>query len=134
MAKAAKKKGPAVGSKMVRWTQEEIDLLNRSVSESRTAREAFASVSKEVGREPGTVQAKYYQMQRRASKVKRQAKTAPKAVVLPKPVPRYATSINVRQMSLEELLQSHGHIKKEIARRQEELNAQLKRLQELDPR
>ena len=59
-----------------RWSKAQITTLNSCVKNARTAQEGFRSAAEKLGKSPGTVQAKYYAMQR--------AKTKPKTAAAPR--------------------------------------------------
>lgn len=125
MAAAKSKKSPVQGHAMPRWTPQEMKALKAAVRESRTHKDAFAQIAADTNRNVGTVAAKYYAMHR--GKKTKTPTASPKMTTQP---PR---GLYVRSMTLEELVNATSTIKAEIARRQEELGAQLKRLQELQP-
>ena len=79
---AAPKGGDRIG-RGTRWTEEQVSLLLETVTSSRTAKEAFETVAKQLGKSTGTVQQKYYNLQKKtgASSGRRRGRPAgaPKA-------------------------------------------------------
>lgn len=57
-----RKQGPS------RWTDAEVQALRDAVAKAPTAKAAFDQVAKKIGKSPGTVQQKWYSMQRAAGK------------------------------------------------------------------
>jgi hypothetical protein len=67
-AKAAASKAASVGGDRIgrgtRWTEDQVSLLLTTVKGSATAKQAFETVAKELGKSTGTVQQKYYNLQK----------------------------------------------------------------------
>jgi hypothetical protein len=67
-ASTARARAAGAGAAARRWSAQEIALLKETVENSRTAKEAFAQVAQQIGKSTGTVQQKWYAMQRAAGK------------------------------------------------------------------
>ena len=124
-------RGPKAGKPMPRWSAADVQLLSETVANSRTAREAFAKVAQLSGRSAGTVQAKYYQLQKQAggaaSRVGARRRSQPAATKAASPVavrPSRTTtgSAGLRSMSIDELVSHAREVKSEIDRRRRELD------------
>ncbi|MCW2926877.1 MAG: hypothetical protein JWM86_845 [Thermoleophilia bacterium] len=63
-AKAAASAGTERVGRGTRWTEDQVALLLETVGASRTAKEAFEAVARELGKSTGTVQQKYYNLQK----------------------------------------------------------------------
>lgn len=101
---------------MSRWTEEQVALLNDSVAKSSTAREGFEKVSQQLGKSVGTVQQKYYSMQRQARGVSRPA-PAPRS----KPVADSTVSGVLAELPMADLAKLALQVKNEIDSRQKAL-------------
>lgn len=121
-------RGPKAGKPMPRWSTEDVQLLVETVAASRTAKEAFAKVAGLSGRSAATVQAKYYQLQKKTGRAGtrrrgRPAASAPKATA---PRAARATSTfaggDLRAMTIDALVNHAREVKSEIDRRRRELD------------
>ena len=56
-----------------RWTDEQVELLRKAVASAPSAKAAFDQVAKQLGKSPGTVQQKWYAMQRAGGSAVRRA-------------------------------------------------------------
>lgn len=115
---AATKKKPAAkrGGALPRWTPEDIAKLEAAVKTAKSRSEAFQSVAAELGKSAGTVQQKWYQLQRKKSK-----RAARSVAVRRGSVPARQASGKYAQMSSSELLVIAREVRAEIDRRQSEL-------------
>ena len=87
-AKVASAAGDRVG-RGTRWSEEQVKLLLDTVKGSATAKEAFEAVAKQLGKSTGTVQQKYYNLQKKAGGGSgRRGRRPPRRHALPLPLPR----------------------------------------------
>lgn len=118
-----------------RWTDEEVETLFSIVKKSPTAQAAFKVVGKKLGKNPGTVQQKYYHelRKRNPSKpkasnpgkpVKRQAPTTAKPV---KQAPT-ATKLDELVATFERCVREYAAFAEESAKRADAAEAKLDEL------
>lgn len=75
MSAKSKKKRPAARKparpvKAPLWSDADVSLLRREVAKGPSANQAFGRVAKATGRSAGTVQAKWYSLQKKSRKVR----------------------------------------------------------------
>ena len=137
MATAASKRGKNQG-RASRWTEQQVKLLRETVDASATAKDAFQKVAKELGKSPGTVQQKWYALQRAAGKGRRPAAaTARKSAgtgargarsgnargaASTRPAGRSAAGFDLRGMPVDDLTALARDVKEEVDRRRRELD------------
>ncbi len=106
-----------------RWSDAEVAMMEKRVSESPRAVDGLKAHAEQHGRSLGTVQQKYYTIRRaKVTDQKAQAKLRreqQRAVKSP--------SVNVQAMSDDAIMDLASDLKSEIVRRKEELAAQAKR-------
>lgn len=130
---AAKK--PVAGAKLgrgTRWTDADVKLLMETVSASATAKQAFETVAKSLGKSVGTVQQKYYNLQKKSGAPKRRGRK-PGSTNSAATATRRATSggaaggpysaTAVRALTIDELVSLASRVKDEVDRRKRELDA-----------
>jgi len=132
----------AAGSR-ARWTEEQIRLLNDTVKCSATAKAGFEAVAKQLGKSAGTVQQKYYNLQkqagggtkRRGRKPARPAGSANSGATAARQARVAATSgatiptvAELRAITVDELVGLATRVKAEVDRRRKELEAASKLL------
>lgn len=54
--------------KATKWTEEQIERLHQLVSESKTKKQAYRTLSEEIGKSVGTISQKHYNLTRKNSK------------------------------------------------------------------
>jgi len=133
----APKGGDRIG-RGTRWTEEQVSLLLETVTSSRTAKEAFETVAKQLGKSTGTVQQKYYNLQKKtgAPSSRRRGRPAGSAKSTPSSVshraPRQGASLpnanELRGLTVDELVSLATRVKAEVDRRRQELDAASKLL------
>lgn len=119
-----------------RWTEDQVSLLLSTVRNSDTAKQAFETVAKELGKSTGTVQQKYYNLQKAAG-----GSSAPRKRGRPAGSTNRATSTStsrasssaptaagLKTMTVDELVTLAKNVKGEIDRRSAELAAASKLL------
>lgn len=121
-----------------RWTERQVATLLKAVEASATAKAGFEVAASELGKSVGTVQQKYYALQRKARndgevvaprRRGRPAGSARRATVTPTTVPaRVAPSRNgsadeLRTLTIDELTSLAHRVKAEVERRRSELDA-----------
>jgi hypothetical protein len=133
-AKAAASAGGDRIGRGTRWTDAQVSLLLDTVKGSSTAKQAFEVVAKELGKSTGTVQQKYYNLQ------KATGGGAPRKRGRPAGSTNRATSAPARSsagtpnasalktMTVDELVTLAKNVKGEIDRRRSELAAASKLL------
>lgn len=129
-AKAAAAKGSDRVGRGTRWTEEQVRLLLDTVTASSTAKEAFETVAKQLGKSAGTVQQKYYNLQKQAggnaprrrgrpagrSASARPATSATRTGAMP-------DAATLRGLTVDELVGLATRVKAEVDRRRRELDA-----------
>lgn len=119
-----------------RWTEEQVELLLATVSSSRTAKEAFHVVAEQIDKSVGTVQQKYYALQRKAGGGRKPAGRkagARRAAPARAGSPRVAgaasasstslpTTAQLRALTADELVSFARAVKAEVDRRRRELD------------
>lgn len=136
---AAASAGDRVG-RGTRWTEDQVGLLMEAVKGSSTAKEAFESVARQLGKSTGTVQQKYYNLQkkagggtsRRGRRPAAGARSAPRAAA-PSTSARGGGSglpgvSDLRGLTVDELVGLATRVKAEVDRRRSELDAAAKLL------
>lgn len=104
-----------------RWTDEQVEILLATVKESATAKEAFEVVAEKIGKNTGTVQQKYYNLQRKAGRG-RPRKSAGRAAT-GSPVRRTTSATpDLRVLTIDELVKLASSVKTEVDRRRKELD------------
>jgi hypothetical protein len=120
-----------------RWTEDQVTLLLSTVRNSATAKQAFETVAKELGKSTGTVQQKYYNLQKAAggsSAPRKRGRPAGStnrstASAAPRAASNGGTSAAaLRTMTVDELVTLAKNVKGEIDRRSAELAAASKLL------
>lgn len=134
---AAPKGGDRIG-RGTRWTEEQVSLLLETVTSSRTAKEAFEAVAKQLGKSTGTVQQKYYNLQKQAGggsgrrRGRPAGSTRAAATASSARSPRQANSLptatDLRALTVDELVSLATRVKGEVDRRKQELDAASKLL------
>ena len=143
----SKKSAPAGSDRIgrgTRWTEEQVKLLMDSVKRSATAREAFESVAKQLGKSSGTVQQKYYNLQkkqagggavRRGRPAGARAGAPAKAAANGRAARERAAGASgplgateLRSLTVDELVGLATRVRSEIDRRRQELDAASKLL------
>lgn len=128
---AAPKRSSSRG-RATRWTEQQVKLLRETVASSPTAREAFQKVAQELGKSPGTVQQKWYAMQRAAGKGRGRGPSPRKASAARHRAtsggrPGRSGSANagvgdLRALPIDDLIELARDVKAEIDRRRRELD------------
>jgi hypothetical protein len=125
----AKATSSARAGRGTRWSDEQVQLLMDAVKSARTAREGFEQAAKQLGKNVGTVQQKYYNTQKQLSGgVRRGGRRAAAAAA---PVARRvagATSglpsaTDLRSIPVDDLVALAQRVKAEVERRKQELGA-----------
>lgn len=119
-----------------RWTEDQVSLLLNTVKGSATAKQAFETVAKELGKSTGTVQQKYYNLQKAAggsSAPRKRGRPAGSTNRSTSAAPRAASTggtsaAALRTMTVDELVTLAKNVKGEIDRRSAELAAASKLL------
>lgn len=113
-----------------RWTEDQVSLLLDTVKGSATAKEAFETVARQLGKSTGTVQQKYYNLQKATGgstgtrRRGRPAGSTNRSTAAPRASGGGATSTAaLRAMTVDELVTLARNVKGEIDRRQSELAA-----------
>ncbi|MCW2924019.1 MAG: hypothetical protein JWM98_1423 [Thermoleophilia bacterium] len=142
-SKTTKSSAPAGGDRIgrgTRWTEEQVSLLMEAVKGSTTAKEAFETVAKQLGKSTGTVQQKYYNLQKKAGggtgrRGRRSASGARSAsAAAPAPSSRGRATgglpgaTDLRTITVDELVSLATRVKAEVDRRKSELDAAAKLL------
>lgn len=130
VAKTAAKGAARVG-RGTRWTDEQVKLLLDSVKASRTAKEGFEQAAKQLGKNVGTVQQKYYNLQKQVSggAVRRRgsARRAGAAATTPRAASGRAATLpsaaDLRVIPVDDLVALAQRVKGEVDRRRQELGA-----------
>ena len=136
-SKPALKGGAKIG-RGTRWSEEQVALLLDTVKASKTAKEGFAVAAKQLGKNTGTVQQKYYAVVRAAgggrvrkgsgrkpgrpagsTKVAARAAGTSAAAAATGSVPNAAA---LRKLSVDELVGLASRVKDEVDRRRKELD------------
>lgn len=136
-AKAGTRAAVAGGERIgrgTRWTEDQVALLLDTVKGSATAKEAFETVAKQLGKSAGTVQQKYYNLQKQngagatprrrgrpAGSTNRPARATGGATsrATAGGVP---TAAGLRDLSVDDLVRLTQLVKDEVARRSAELD------------
>lgn len=115
--------------KAPRWTDEQVQMLKDAVDSSPTARAAFESVAKKLGKNVGTVQQKYYNLQKTSGK--RRARVLKGRRGVSSPVSRTSSAnrgqstgngvLDVKALSSTDLANLAQAVASEVQRRQREL-------------
>lgn len=127
-----------------RWTEEQVSLLLDTVRGSSTAKEAFETVARQLGKSTGTVQQKYYNLQkqrsggttrRRAGRAGTGAGSAGATRTQARASAARGTSggalpsgSDLRTLTVDELVSLATRVKGEVDRRRQELDAASKLL------
>ena len=142
-AKAAGSASTSRAGRGTRWTEEQVSLLMESVRRSSTAKEAFETVARELGKSTGTVQQKYYNLlkkrsggggttgKRRGRPPGSSASTAPAARAGAGSARRPAVgslpgTSELRALTVDDLVGLAQRVKAEVDRRKKELDAAAK--------
>lgn len=110
-----------------RWTESQVQLLRDTVQASATASEAFRKVAHELGKSPGTVQQKWYALQRAAgtgrSRVSQPLRKSSQQRHRATPAaPHRAATQDLRALPVDDLIALAREVKAEIERRRKELD------------
>lgn len=130
-ASAAPKGGERVG-RGTRWTDEQVSVLMDAVKSAGTAKEGFERAAKQLGKNVGTVQQKYYNLQkqltggtrRRAASGGRSGAAASSSTTAR--APRGASlpsAAELRAITIDELVGLAQRVKAEVDRRKQEIDA-----------
>lgn len=127
--KAASKTSDRVG-RGTRWTDEQVSILMDAVKGAGTAKEGFEQAAKQLGKNVGTVQQKYYNLQKKLTGGgRRRAAGAPRtttATASTARAPRGAalpTATELRAITIDELVGLAQRVKAEVDRRKQEIDA-----------
>lgn len=145
-AKPANKPAPTAAAKPsassrvergTRWTEEQVQLLLDAVKGSKTAKEGFATAAKQLGKNTGTVQQKYYSVVRAAGggRTRKAGGRKPGRPVGSTNAARATGGSNasasnavpsasaLRGLSVDDLVSLASRVKDEVDRRRRELDA-----------
>lgn len=120
------------GGRTTRWTDEQVRLLMDTVRRSSTAKEAFEAVARQLGKSTGTVQQKYYNLQRKAGgggsgsrRGRRPAAGGGTSTASAGAGRRSgaASEGDLRALSVDDLVNLASRVKTEVDRRRKELDA-----------
>lgn len=124
-----------------RWSDEQVKLLQDTVKASATAKEAFEVVARQLGKSAGTVQQKYYNLQKAAGGGARRRPGRPagtkrtSAARATGTAPRSSRTgnaqidaIDLRALSVDDLVGLASRVKGEVDRRRKELDAAARQL------
>jgi hypothetical protein len=124
----------AAGNAARRWSAQEIAYLKETVANSATAKEAFEVVGAKLGKSAGTVQQKWYAMQRSTGKGRRKAKrSVQKATNTAQATAAKAQAVaskqwtNLRNVDQQDLFALYESARTEIDRRKREFDTFYKR-------
>lgn len=114
-----------------RWTEEQVAMLLDTVKGSDTAKEAFEQVAGQLGKSVGTVQQKYYNLQRKASGgssrrgagTRRRASSDSAAASPRRSAGGSLSASELRDLSIDDLVSLASRVKNEVDRRRQELEA-----------
>jgi hypothetical protein len=138
-SKAASKAASAGGDRIgrgTRWTEDQVSLLLDTVKASSTAKQGFEAVATQLGKSTGTVQQKYYNLQkaagggsgaRRRGRPRGGAAAARPATHAPAASRSSANGLpnatDLRGLAVDDLVKLTQLVKAEVERRSSELDA-----------
>lgn len=125
-----------------RWTEEQVTLLLDTVKGSSTAKDAFETVARKLGKSTGTVQQKYYNLQKQRSGAPTRPRTKAGAAAGPRgrgssartttgtrgPAGDLPSAGDLRALTVDELVTLATRVRGEVDRRRQELDAASKLL------
>lgn len=113
-----------------RWTDEQVKILMDAVAGARTAKEGFERAAKQLGKNVGTVQQKYYNAQKQATGgvrrgARRAAAAGPAAArrVTSSAASALPSATDLRTIAVDDLVGLAQRVKAEVERRKQELGA-----------
>lgn len=105
-------------AKQNRWSDTDIEMLMKAVESAASNRKAFEQVAAETGRSVGTVQQKFYSLQRKKGVTGRVVASPSQRGRTVKPA---ASRMDVSSLSTDELVGLASEVQSEMARRQKAL-------------
>ncbi|MEO6867886.1 MAG: hypothetical protein ABI200_07685 [Gaiellales bacterium] len=116
-----------------RWTEEQVALLLDTVKASPTAKEGFEAVAKQLGKSAGTVQQKYYNLQRQGGGGAPRRRGRPRSQGTGTRIggASLPTATQLRALDVDDLVGLATLVKGEIDRRRTELDAAAQQLADL---
>jgi hypothetical protein len=130
---AVKKSATTRDGRGARWTDAQVKQLMETVAASPTAKHAFEQVAKDLGKSVGTVQQKYYNVQKKSGAPTKRRRGRPVGSTNQRtatPAPRVATAsttsilsaAELRTISIDELVSLASRVRAEVDRRRRELD------------
>lgn len=135
MAAAKSTNGAKAAAAKTRWTEEQVKLLMDTVQSSSTAKEAFQAVAAKLGKSAGTVQQKYYNLQKQAGgaatgrrRGRPRGSASTSAAATRRSTGGGTSDADLRQLSVDDLVGLAVRVRAEVDRRRQELDAASKLL------
>lgn len=129
MAQKTAQQPPKGGSRVgrgTRWTEEQVAILMDAVKAAASAKEGFERAAKELGKNVGTVQQKYYNLQKQLrGDTGRRGSTGRGAAASGGSAPRrpeLMSAAALRMITIDELGELAHRVREEIERRKQELD------------